>query len=68
MSNRRIRKVRHIRQAPSFKERVAAGMKKETKALWAKYGWGQPAPTPTPEVVVEVHEHEHVHGPDCHHE
>lgn len=66
MSNRSVRKVRHYKPAPSFKERVHAGVAKQTKELWAKYGWGQVTVTPA-EVVLEVHE-EHVHGPDCHHE
>lgn len=68
MSKRSIRKVRHYKPAPTFKERMLAGQKSETKTLWEKHGFGTEAPTPTPEVVVEVHEHEHVHGPDCHHE
>jgi hypothetical protein len=34
MSKRSIKKVRHLVAAPSFKERVQAGIKKQTQALW----------------------------------
>jgi hypothetical protein len=34
MSKRSIKKVRHLVAAPSFKERVQAGMYKQTDALW----------------------------------
>jgi hypothetical protein len=66
MSKRSIRKVRHYKPAPSFKERSQAGVRGQIKELWAKYGWKET--DNQPEVLVEVHEHEHVHGPDCHHE
>jgi hypothetical protein len=66
MSSRSIRKVRHFRQAPSFKERSQAGVLKQTAQLWTKYGWGEAAQPVVAEPVLEVHEHSH--GPDCHHE
>ncbi len=71
MSNRNIRKVRHYKSAPTFKERSQAGVVKQTAQLWAKYGWGesnQPKYEPELEVVLPVEEHEHVHGPDCNHD
>jgi hypothetical protein len=35
MSKRSIKKVRHLVAAPSFKERVQAGIKKQTHTMWA---------------------------------
>ena len=69
MSKRSIRKVRHYQPAPSFKERSQAGVLKQTKELWAKYGFGgevQPKYEPNPEVVLPPVE-EHVHGEHCNH-
>lgn len=69
MSNRSIRKVRHYKPAPPFKELVHAGVAKQTKELWARYGWGevlaQPVYQPELEVVVPA---EHVHGEHCNHD
>lgn len=65
MSNRKIRKVRHFKPAPSFKELSQAGVLKQIKELWAKYGWGKTSVQPVLEVAVPT---EHVHGEHCHHE
>jgi hypothetical protein len=62
MSNRSQRKVRHFKPSPSVKERVQAGMLKQTDALWAKYGWGKT------EAVVPAVPVEHVHSEDCQHD
>jgi len=69
MSNRSQRKVRHFKPSPSVKERVQAGMLKQTDALWAKYGWGktEAAVLSAPVVVPPVPE-THVHSEDCQHD
>ena len=83
MSNRNIRKVRHFKPAPSFKERAQAGVLKQTEELWDKYGWGQTeenlfVASPSSElpklydeltaVSQATEQHEHVHGEHCNHE
>ena len=65
MSNRRFHKVRHFKPSPSVKERVQAGMLKQTDALWAKYGWGKDAVMVAPEVVAPA---EHIHNENCQHD
>jgi len=65
MSNRSQRKVRHFKPSPSVKERVQAGMLKQTDALWAKYGWGKNVVVAAPEVVIPI---EHEHSENCQHD